>query len=127
MARPKTVIDWKKVDRLLEAGCPGTDIAASFGIHEDTLYRACDTDNKMGFAAYSAEKRKCGDNLLRAAQFRKALKGDNSMLIWLGKNRLDQSDKSELRVSGSLDQELEKYVAAADGLTDEEIYGEPEA
>ncbi|NCX93640.1 MAG: hypothetical protein EBX40_03075, partial [Gammaproteobacteria bacterium] len=38
-----------------------------------------------------------GDNLLRVAQFKKAMSGDTSALIWLGKNRLGQSDKQEIK------------------------------
>lgn len=34
------------------------------------------------------------------AQLEKALSGDNTMLIWLGKQHLSQSDKSQTEVSG---------------------------
>ena len=95
MARPKADIDWNKVDRLLEAGCPGTEVAATLGIHEDTLYRACERENKQGFAAYSAIKRASGDRLLRVKQFEVAMAGDKTMLVWLGKQRLGQAEKSE--------------------------------
>lgn len=37
-----------------------------------------------------------GDNLLRAAQYKAAMGGNTTMLIWLGKQRLGQSDKNEL-------------------------------
>lgn len=96
MARPKAKIDWKKVDSMLMAGCTGTECAAFFGIHEDTLYRACERDQKKGFAAYSQEKRSKGDILLRQAQFDMALKKDRGMLIWLGKNRLGQKDTPDV-------------------------------
>ena len=93
MARPKTEIDWQKVDRMLEADCTGTEVAASLGIHPNTLYRLCEEQHKISFSAYSAEKRASGDRLLKMKQFEIAMSGDRSMLIWLGKQRLNQSDK----------------------------------
>ena len=89
-------IDMKKVDDLLIAGCKGTEVASYFGIHPDTLYSRVEKEKGMTFTAYSAQKRQKGESLLRAQQFAKALgatkEGDNMMLIWLGKNRLDQTD-----------------------------------
>lgn len=34
--------------------------------------------------------------MLRAAQYKAAMEGNTTMLIWLGKQRLGQSDKNEL-------------------------------
>jgi len=94
--RPKAVIDWAVVGKLLEAGCAGTDIASQLGIGVDTLERRCRTDNKVTFSAFSQQKRMSGDNLLRAAQYKAAMEGNTTMLVWLGKQRLGQSDKNEL-------------------------------
>ena len=94
--RPKADIDWAVVGKLLEAGCAGTDIASQLGISATTLQRRCRADNKVSFAAFSQQKRMSGDNLLRAAQYKTAMEGNTTMLIWLGKQRLGQSDKSEL-------------------------------
>ena len=89
-------IDMQKVDDLLVSGCTGVQIAGYFGIHPDTLYNRVAKEKSMTFTAYSAQKRVKGESLLKATQFAKALglskKGDNMMLIWLGKNMLDQSD-----------------------------------
>ena len=87
---------WAKIDKLLEAGCTGVEIAASEGVDKQTLYRACKRDNKVDFDTYKQQKRSSGDTLLRMAQFKSAMSGDKTMLIWLGKNRLKQSDKSEV-------------------------------
>ena len=97
--RTPTEIDWKKVDDLLMAGCMGTGIAAYIGISAQTLYDRCLTDKGILFAHYSQQKKEKGDEILRAHQYAKALgltdKGDNTLLIWLGKNRLKQSDSPE--------------------------------
>lgn len=98
MPRKKINIDWKKVDRMLEAGCTGTEVAASLGIHPDTLYLRCEADHKVGFSDYSANKRASGDRMLKVKQMELAMKGDKTMLVWLGKQRLNQSNKLETKV-----------------------------
>lgn len=99
--RKPAVIDWELVDRLLVSGCNGTDIAGHIGIHHDTLYGRCMSDKKTSFTAYSQQKRSSGNCLLRVAQFDQAVrKRDRGMLIWLGKNRLGQSDKAEVAHKG---------------------------
>lgn len=95
MARPEKEIDWEKVDNLLIAGCSGTEIAPHFDIHYSNFYDRVVKKYGMSFTDYAQEKRQKGDSLLRATQFQKAIKGDNNMLIWLGKNRLGQKETHE--------------------------------
>jgi len=103
--RPEIEINWKIVDDLLVAGCKGREIAANLGIHEDTLYNRLFDEKGVKFSDYSAAKRAKGESLLRAQQFAKAIgaskSGDNMMLIWLGKNRLDQTDSPKQDVSSN--------------------------
>jgi hypothetical protein len=98
--RPKADIDWDYVDSLLEAGCSGREISSTIGITPQTIYDRCLQDNKKEFSLYSQEKQAKGESLLRAHQYAKALgytdKGDNTLLIWLGKTRLKQIDASQL-------------------------------
>lgn len=93
--RPKSDIDWIMVDKLLEAGCSGAEIAANIGINPATLYDRCQSDHKKMFSEYSQEKQSKGDSLLKKAQFDKALTGDNTILIWLGKCRLKQKEHQD--------------------------------
>lgn len=92
LGRPEKDVDWKLVDNLLMGGSLGTEIASHFDMHHDTFYRKVEEKYKMGFTAYSQQKKQKGDSLLRYKQYEKALKGDNTLLIWLGKNRLNQRD-----------------------------------
>lgn len=92
MSRPHIPIDWKKVDEFLMAHCFGTEIAAYFGMHEDTFYRRVEEQYGMGFTEYCQLKRGSGKLMLRARQYAKAMTGDNTMLVWLGKNLLDQRE-----------------------------------
>lgn len=86
------LVDWKRVDELLMAGCNGTEICPHFDMHHDTFYRKVEEKFGISFTAYSALKKNKGDSLLREKQFEKALQGDNTMMVWLGKNRLGQKD-----------------------------------
>jgi hypothetical protein len=94
--RPAFDIDWDELDRWLEAWCDGTVIAEQFGIHEDTLYIAVREKYGVTFSEYKQKKRLSGNDKLRRVQHDQALDGDNAMLIWLGKNRLDQTDKKQV-------------------------------
>jgi len=113
MCRPFKPIDWVLVDKLLEAGCLGTEIAANFDMHPNTFYDRVVEKHGMSFTDYSCEKRARGQSILRATQYYKAIgeskKGDNTLLIWLGKQRLDQKENvQEIQVSGDID---EKFLA----------------
>lgn len=101
MARPKVNIDWKKVDRYLQAHCDGAGIAGLLGIDPETLYRACQRDHKIGFSEYAAQKKGEGKELLKARQFETAMSGNVSMQIWLGKQYLGQRDKSDVDQTGA--------------------------
>ncbi len=103
MARPEAEIDWEKVDELLISGCLGTELASFFGVHPNTFYRRVEDYYNVSFSEYSQQKRSTGEALLRHHQFQKALgitkKGDNTLLIWLGKNRLGQKESHEEKQS----------------------------
>jgi hypothetical protein len=89
-------INWEYVAELLQAGCSGVQVAARIGVHENTLYLRCKSDLGVEFVAFKAENRASGEALLLEKQFEVATKDrDKAMLIWLGKQRLDQKDKSE--------------------------------
>lgn len=129
--QPKAIIDWKKVDDLLVAGCSGREIAAQLGIYHGTLYDRCLTDNEIPFAEYSQQKYAKGDAYIRAAQFAKALgrnkDADNTMLIWLGKQRLGQTEKQEGQVNVA--EELRKCISeifGSKGVSEPECDRPPE-
>lgn len=122
--QPKAIIDWKKVDDLLIAGCSGREIAGQLGIYHGTLYDRCFTDNGIQFSEYSQQKYSKGDALLRATQFAKALgknkDADNTMLIWLGKQRLKQREPKNIE-----NEDLNNIVAAVYEITERNRSGIP--
>lgn len=110
--RPQIPIDWNIIDRYLEAGCNGTEIAAVIGCHRDTIYDRCQQEKGVCFSEYAALKRASGDALIKAKQMSYAMTGKSGnlgMLIWLGKNRLGQKDDphTEVEFNGKLSDCLE--------------------
>jgi hypothetical protein len=97
MGRPKVSIDWDEVGELLEAGATAESIALAIGIDTKTLYNRCEADTKVTFSAFSQQKKARGIESLRVKQYQVAMEGDKTMLIWLGKQRLGQSDKTETK------------------------------
>lgn len=129
MPRPLAVIDWEIVDELMEAGCTGVEIASYFGLYPDTLYARVEDKYKCGFSAYLHQKRSVGDALIRKTQFDVAIDKDKTMLIWLGKQRLDQREPeqktSNLNESAFVDYlqtQLDNYKKSIDSKESDEKY-----
>jgi AraC-like DNA-binding protein len=103
VTRPEIPINWNKVEELLMAGAPGTEVAAFLGMHPNTFYRRVEEKFNTSFSDYSAQKKSIGEVLLRLQQFNKALgntqKGDNTLLIFLGKQRLGQRENPNDKVA----------------------------
>ena len=96
MANKKTDMDWGRVIEMLKAQCKTVDIARALGISTDKIYVRCQQDLGIDFSALKEEKRSEGQNVLRFKQYEIALTGNVPMLIWLGKQYLGQTDKSEV-------------------------------
>lgn len=119
VGRPKSAIDWKKVEDLLMSGCMGTGIAHYLGINPATLYARCLEDKGIQFSEFSQQKKEKGDEILRAHQYAKALgltdKGDNTLLIWLGKVRLRQREEAVAETKQVTAVDLENLQMMVDG------------
>ena len=88
MARPKKHdIDTDKVEQLAGFGCTNTEIASFFGCSKSLLTKSYSTNLAKG--------RDKGKIRLRQLQWRAAERGNTTMLIWLGKQVLGQSEKTE--------------------------------
>ncbi len=96
--RPRATIDWADFDRLCAVQCTLAEIAAHFGRSEDTIERAVKREQGLSFADYFAQKRKSGFVSLRRKQWELAMAGNPTMLIFLGKQWLGQSDKQEVSI-----------------------------
>lgn len=93
--RPLKAINWAEVEKLCALQCTEEEIASFLGISVDTLYRACKREHRLNFAEYFKQKKGLGKISLRRSQWLLAQKGNVTMQIWLGKQYLDQRDKTE--------------------------------
>lgn len=84
---------WSQLEALCGVQCTAEEIVAFFGVSADTLDRRIRKHTDFsGFAEYFASKKRVGKISLRRKQWTKAMEGNTSMLIWLGKQFLGQSD-----------------------------------
>jgi|SRR6188768_217523 len=121
LGRPPVEINWKIVEALLEAGCSGMEIAPYFDISDFQLYRRIEEEYGVPAGDFIAQRKHKGNSLLRKKQHDKALEGpgDNSLLIWLGKNRLDQRDTpNEILVSPQTVNQFEELMKQLSSLQD---------
>ena len=95
MGRPRVEVNWDIVDEMCAIDCTGPEICAVLRVSEDTMTRRAKSDHGTTFAEYIAKKRLTGNVSLRRSQWMLAHSGNATMLIWLGKNRLGQTDKIE--------------------------------
>lgn len=88
MARPKAIVDESEVEKLAAMFCTTEEIASFFNVDKRTIERR--------FAAAIARGRNKGKISLKRKQYLVAMDGNVQMLIWLGKQHLDQKDKKEI-------------------------------
>jgi hypothetical protein len=98
MPRPKKEINWELVEKRMEAGCNGIEIAAVLRVDEDTFYRRFHEHYGKRFADSSGHYQSAGDSNIKFTQYMKALSGNIPMLTFLGRVRLGQ-DKEVERIS----------------------------
>jgi len=101
--RPKAEIDWKLVKELAEIHCTPGEIVAFINNHHDseTHYNTYDNHSKklygLSFGEYVKTLHEAtAKPKLRRLQWKSAEKGNASLLIWLGKQYLGQTDKQEI-------------------------------
>lgn len=91
--RPQKTIDWEDFDKLCGLQCTGEEIAAFFDIDYDTLNAICKREKARSFSEYFGQKSKSGKIALRRRQYQSAMEGNPTMMVWLGKNWLGQTDQ----------------------------------
>ena len=116
MPRKKIEIDPEQVRQLARLGCTWDEIAGVLKIARTTLVvRMREKKYRDAYEQGVAE----GDVSLRRAQYDSAMKGKTGMLVWLGKNRLDQVDRVETKNETTIydgGNALDKLTGAIDRL-----------
>lgn len=93
VGRDNVPVDPEEVYKLSKLWCTYKEMADWFGLHPDTL--------KFNFNDEIERGRSETKQALRRVQIEQALKGDKTMLIWLGKNILGQSDNPNDSISNA--------------------------
>lgn len=90
--RPKVEIDWDQAEKMANIHCTGEEIASILGIDYDTLESNIRRRGYSDFSEWYKKHSNFGKRSLRRKQFEQALNGNVPLLIWLGKQFLDQHD-----------------------------------
>lgn len=119
VGRNKTVVPPEEIEHFASLGCTDREISTYFGISESTL--------RYNFSDYLTKGRHQLKVTLRQAQLRTALEGNATLLIWLGKNILQQTDTGafadEVRPlpwSDTFDQDVIEAVEVEEEIVDSE-------
>jgi len=120
MGRPKAEIDMSLLEELCKIQCTQGEIASCLGVSLATLKNRMNDDDE--FLATYIKGRDQGRMSIRRKQYSVADAGNVTMLIWLGKQYLEQKDqsKTQLEHSGEInnvvascsDDELNKRLGA---------------
>ncbi len=92
VGRHRLKLDEEKIGQLAFFGNPDAGIATILGVSPKTI-----TNNYSNILAKKRAERRAA---LRAAQTKAALEGNIAMLIFLGKNELEQKDKRDVETPG---------------------------
>lgn len=111
-ARPKVGLD--RAEELARLQCSDEELASALGLSSDELAQLRQDDEAL--CAALARGRQEGMNSLRQAQWETALGGNVHMQIWLGKQYLDQRDRQEQRLEGTL-----THKHGVDGLSTQKL------
>lgn len=116
--RPKKKIDKQLFENLCAIFCTKDEIASVLDCSEDTISRWCQSEYGESFADIYKKKSGKGKASLRRMQFKSAENGNVTMQIFLGKNYLGQSDRTEIEAP---DANINIMVSAA---TEEDVVSE---
>lgn len=96
--RPKKKLDIEQVEKLAGIGCTDEEIAVVMGVCRATISNKKKQDKEFLDAIKKGrEKMKAS---IRRMQMSSAVGGNVTMMIWLGKQYLDQTDKRDIKQTG---------------------------
>ena len=91
---------WDEFEKLCQIQCTIQEISYFFGMTNETIQTRVKEHYNETFSVIFNQKKEVGRISLRRMQMQVALKGNPTMLIWLGKQHLEQKDQAN--VSGVL-------------------------
>ena len=99
--RPPKKIDYTALDKMCYLQCTGEECAAMLEMSYLLLNQKLKEDGHDGFLGYYAIKSQGGKSSLRRRQYKAAMDGQPTMLVWLGKQWLGQEDKRDVSLHGA--------------------------
>lgn len=115
MGRPQVNISKDDFEKLCAMQCTLIEIAGFFDCSEDTIENWCKKAYRgQTFSEVFKRKSAKGKISVRRKQFQVAEDGNPTMLIWLGKQYLDQKEHQEVSITNDIDntvKEMEAYFA----------------
>lgn len=93
--RPLIEIDKTQFENLCFMQCTLEEIAGFFRVNEKTIMRWCKREYNDSFGNVYKRASAGGKTSLRREQWKAAKKGNITMLIWLGKQWLGQTERIE--------------------------------
>jgi len=119
MGRKKEV-NYILVDDLCHIQCTAEEIAAILHISLATLKARIEEDTGEEYLEYLFKKRIVGKKSLLRKQWELAMRGDRTMLIWLGKQYLGQVERHEIGGIKDRPIQIERKIDFSD-FSDEEL------
>jgi len=109
----KIEVDPARLETLAKINCTHEEMASVLGMSIRTFQERLAEDPEL--RTIIEKNRDEGKASLRRAQWKSALGGDRTMMIWLGKNHLGQTDRQAVEHSGGMSID---YGPAARALLD---------
>ena len=94
---------WASVKYMAMIHCTGEEIAGVMQLDYDTLNKNCKEKYGIPISEYIKQNNTNGKMSLRRAQWKAAENGNVTMMIWLGKQWLDQKDAHEVTLENHVD------------------------
>ena len=110
MGRPEKQIDKEQFEKLCGLQCTIEEFCCYFDCDRKTLEKWCKKTYGSTFSTVFDVKRGSGKISLRRKQFEVAMTGNPTMLIWLGRNMLNQTDKIDLSVDDKREGKLSDLI-----------------
>lgn len=93
--RPRKVIDQTTFESLCEMQCTKDEICSILKCDEKTLTKWCIENYKLSFSDTFKKVSAVGKMSLRRAQYKAAIEGNTTMMVWLGKQWLGQREPKD--------------------------------
>ena len=101
--RPRVDLDMETLTSLVRIQCTAEECAGVLNVSVDTIDRRLKEVHGIGFADFIKRHSGEGKASLRRAQFKAATEDRQpTMLVWMGKQMLGQTDKQETKLTGDL-------------------------